>query len=60
MHAQQMLIKGSRKGLDVAVALMMAIGAVFAITFVTEASTHPDGGNNDFLSDRVDTHGALP
>jgi hypothetical protein len=73
MQAQQVLTRGSRKGLGVAlVALVVAIGAMLAIAFAntssgtpaaskaTGATTQPAGGYNDLQPDRTKTHGQLP
>jgi hypothetical protein len=73
MQAQQVLSRGSRKGLGVAlVALVVAIGAMLAIVFAATASstpsapkaagatTQPAGSYNDLQPDRTKTHGQLP
>ncbi|HET6311358.1 MAG TPA: hypothetical protein VFH00_10195 [Candidatus Nitrosotalea sp.] len=72
MQAQQVLTRGSRKSLGVAlVALVVAIGAMLAIAFAattgtpsapkaTGATTQPAGGYNDLQPDRTKTHGQLP
>jgi hypothetical protein len=73
MQAQQVLSRGSRKGLGVAlVALVVAIGAMLAIVFAatasgtpaapraTGATVQPSGGYNELQPDRTTTHGQLP
>jgi hypothetical protein len=73
MQAQQVLTRGSRKSLGVAlVVLIVAIGAMLAIAFAattsgtpsapkaTGATTQPAGGYNDLQPDRTKTHGQLP